>query len=80
MKKNGITNLLKRFWVFGDPALQILCCMFPLMIVWRNYFPESYYGTRFTMLGELSIFVLMPFGFVACVYEFWKQEKACGKK
>jgi len=74
VKKNGIVSLLREFWVFSFPLLKAFGWIFPFGIVWRNYFPESYYGSNFTVLGEFSIFVLMPLFFVVLVHEFWKSK------
>lgn len=74
MKKNGIVSLLKEFWVFSFPSLKSVGWIFPFLIIWRTFFPGSYYGSRFVIMVEFSIFILMPLFIAALVYEFWKSK------
>ena len=75
VKKMGVVSLLKEFWVFSFPSLKAFGWMVPFLIIWRSYFPEIYYGSRFTVFAEFGLFVIAPLLIPTLIYEFWKSKK-----
>lgn len=64
-------KLIREFCAFNSGALKVLACISPF-IFWKFTFPKQYYEMARSGYTDFLIYVVLPFAFVAMIWEFIK--------
>lgn len=75
MKRNGIENLLREFVKQNDWTLRALVCVLVPLLFWKFLMPESYYASPKVLLGEFTLYFLIPAAVITMVYDYINQKK-----